>query len=209
MQGSAGERDYAFQGRATESRRRRMSNEIPRETCTWRADAGRCGRWRQRSGERRRFRRHRHRHSGTGLLRSGLFLRSVLRLLRPVCCGAYYTGPVFIGGGWYNGPLRWRYWGGHRQFWYHGGWRVGTGWHSGGFHGAVSGRSRIPAGTVAVSAARRCIPDSTVAASAVRPCIPDSMADPAVRPRTPDSMAAACIAEAADIATNTSAYALR
>jgi hypothetical protein len=53
----------------------------------------------------------------------------------PYGCGAYYTGPVFIGGSWYNGPLRWRWWGGHRQFWYHGGWRVGTGWHSGGFHG--------------------------------------------------------------------------
>jgi hypothetical protein len=50
-------------------------------------------------------------------------------------CGAYYTGPVFIDGVWFNGPLRWRFWGGHRQFWSHGGWRVGTGWRSGGFHG--------------------------------------------------------------------------
>jgi len=50
-------------------------------------------------------------------------------------CGAYYTGPVFIDGAWFNGPLRWRWWGGHRQFWSHGGWRIGTGWHNGGFHG--------------------------------------------------------------------------
>jgi hypothetical protein len=50
-------------------------------------------------------------------------------------CGAYYTGPVFIDGAWFNGPLRWRWWGGGRQFWWHGGWRVGTGWHVGGFHG--------------------------------------------------------------------------
>ena len=50
-------------------------------------------------------------------------------------CGAYYTGPVFVDGVWFNGPLRWRWWGGHRQFWWHNGWRVGTGWRSGGFHG--------------------------------------------------------------------------
>ena len=53
----------------------------------------------------------------------------------PYGCGAYYTGPVFIDGAWFNGPLRWRYWGGHRQFWYHGGWHVGTGWRHNGFHG--------------------------------------------------------------------------
>ena len=50
-------------------------------------------------------------------------------------CGAYYSGPVFIDGIWVNEPVRWRWWGGHRQFWWHGGWRIGTGWHSGGFHG--------------------------------------------------------------------------
>ena len=55
----------------------------------------------------------------------------------PYYCGydAYYDGPVFIGGEWYRGPaLRWRYWGGERQFWWHGGWHVGTRWNSGGFH---------------------------------------------------------------------------
>jgi hypothetical protein len=50
-------------------------------------------------------------------------------------CGAYYTGPVFIDGVWFNGPLRWRNWGGGRQFWWHGGWHTGTGWHNSGFHG--------------------------------------------------------------------------
>lgn len=50
-------------------------------------------------------------------------------------CGAYYSGPVFIDGAWFNGPLRWRYWGGHREFWNHGGWHVGTGWRASGFHG--------------------------------------------------------------------------
>src|SRR6185312_6336955 len=50
-------------------------------------------------------------------------------------CGAYYSGPVFIDGIWVNEPVRWRWWGGHRQFWWHGGWRIGTGWHAGGFHG--------------------------------------------------------------------------
>ena len=50
-------------------------------------------------------------------------------------CGAYYSGPVFIDGAWFNGPLRWRNWGGHREFWNHGGWHVGTGWRASGFHG--------------------------------------------------------------------------
>ena len=53
----------------------------------------------------------------------------------PYGCGAYYSGPVFIDGVWFNGPLRWRAWGGGRQFWWHGGWHNGTGWHPGGFHG--------------------------------------------------------------------------
>ena len=59
----------------------------------------------------------------------------------PYYCGAadaYYDGPVFIGGGWYNGPFRWRYWGGQRQFWWNGGWHAGTGFHPGGFHGHVT-----------------------------------------------------------------------
>jgi hypothetical protein len=53
----------------------------------------------------------------------------------PYGCGAYYSGPVFIDGIWINEPLRWRWWGGHRQFWWHGGWHVGTHWRSSGFHG--------------------------------------------------------------------------
>ena len=50
-------------------------------------------------------------------------------------CGAYYSGPVFLDGVWFNGPLRWRDWGGRREFWWHGGWHVGSGWRSSGFHG--------------------------------------------------------------------------
>ncbi|HWA04490.1 MAG TPA: hypothetical protein VG819_13295 [Rhizomicrobium sp.] len=53
----------------------------------------------------------------------------------PYGCGAYYTGPVFIDGVWVREPLRWRWWHGHRQFWWRGGWRAGTHWRSGGFHG--------------------------------------------------------------------------
>ena len=53
----------------------------------------------------------------------------------PYGCGAYYSGPVFIDGVWFNGPLRWRFWGGRREFWTHGGWHVGSGWREGGFHG--------------------------------------------------------------------------
>ena len=50
-------------------------------------------------------------------------------------CGAYYSDPVFLDGVWFNGPLRWRDWGGRREFWWHGGWHVGSGWRSSGFHG--------------------------------------------------------------------------
>jgi hypothetical protein len=53
----------------------------------------------------------------------------------PYGCGAYYSGPVFIDGVWFNGPLRWRAWGGRREFWWHGGWHVGSGWRNEGFHG--------------------------------------------------------------------------
>ena len=42
--------------------------------------------------------------------------------------------PVFYDGIWFNGPLRWRWYGGHRQFYYHGGWHGGSGWHDNSFH---------------------------------------------------------------------------
>ena len=48
----------------------------------------------------------------------------------------YYNGPVFIDGLWLNGGFRSRWYGGHRQFYYHGGWHGGSGWSGGGFrHG--------------------------------------------------------------------------
>ncbi len=51
----------------------------------------------------------------------------------------YYDGPVFIDGIWLNGGYRSRYFGGHRQFFYHGGWHGGSGFHDGGFrHGGGS-----------------------------------------------------------------------
>ncbi|MEI9994524.1 MAG: hypothetical protein WDM91_08015 [Rhizomicrobium sp.] len=51
-----------------------------------------------------------------------------------------YDGPVFIDGIWLNGGFRSRWYGGHRQFYYHGGWHGGSGWHDGGFgHGGHGG----------------------------------------------------------------------
>lgn len=48
----------------------------------------------------------------------------------------YYNGPVFLDGVWLNGGFRSRDFGGHRQFYYHGGWHGGSGFHGGGFqHG--------------------------------------------------------------------------
>lgn len=48
----------------------------------------------------------------------------------------YYNGPVFIDGIWLNDSFRSRYYGGHRQFYYGGSWRGGSGFHGGGFsHG--------------------------------------------------------------------------
>ena len=51
----------------------------------------------------------------------------------------YYDGPVFIDGIWLNGGYRSRYYGGHRQFYYHGGWYAGSGFHANGFHRGGSG----------------------------------------------------------------------
>jgi hypothetical protein len=36
--------------------------------------------------------------------------------------GDYYYDPIFIGGGWYHGPYRWRMDGGERVFFVNGGW---------------------------------------------------------------------------------------
>ena len=46
----------------------------------------------------------------------------------------YYYGPVFIDGVWISGPVRWRSFGGRREFFWHGGWHEGTGFRSSGFH---------------------------------------------------------------------------
>jgi hypothetical protein len=52
----------------------------------------------------------------------------------------YYNGPVFIDGIWLNGGFRSRYYGGHREFYYHGGWHGGSGFHQNGFgHGGGGG----------------------------------------------------------------------
>lgn len=49
-----------------------------------------------------------------------------------------YDGAVFFDGGWYNGPFFWRDYGGHREFWIHGGWHGGN--YRGGHFGAALGR---------------------------------------------------------------------
>ena len=49
-----------------------------------------------------------------------------------------YDGAVLFDGGWYNGPFFWRDFGGHREFWIHGGWRGGQ--FRGGHFGAALGR---------------------------------------------------------------------
>ena len=51
------------------------------------------------------------------------------------CDYAYYEGPIWWGGTWYNGPHRWRETGGGREYWVRHGWhgdvRLGEGgsWH--------------------------------------------------------------------------------
>src|ERR1700712_662373 len=48
----------------------------------------------------------------------------------------YSNGPVFIDGLWVNDGFRSRWSGGRREFYYHGGWHGGSGFHGGGFgHG--------------------------------------------------------------------------
>jgi hypothetical protein len=42
---------------------------------------------------------------------------------RPAYCGyPVYGEPIFIDGGWYNGPVYYREFGGERYFWIHNGW---------------------------------------------------------------------------------------
>jgi hypothetical protein len=56
----------------------------------------------------------------------------------PYRCDAYYAdyyyGPVFIDGVWINGPVRWRDFGGRREFFWRGSWREGRGWRGSGRH---------------------------------------------------------------------------
>jgi len=61
----------------------------------------------------------------------------------------YYGPPLFIDGYWYSGPIRSRWYGGHRQFWVNNGWHGGNwgssgrfvrgGGYSGGGHGWSGG----------------------------------------------------------------------
>ena len=58
----------------------------------------------------------------------------------PYCDYGYYDGPIFINGIWIgSGHHRHRYWGGHHQFWYNGGWHTGGWGHSGGHWGGHGG----------------------------------------------------------------------
>jgi hypothetical protein len=45
----------------------------------------------------------------------------------------YYDGPVFIDGFWFNGPIRSRFYGGHREFFWHDRWHGGSGFRHDGF----------------------------------------------------------------------------
>ena len=65
-------------------------------------------------------------------------LRSLLWLPRRLLDLPVYDGAVLFDGGWYNGPFFWRDFGGHREFWIHGGWRGGQ--FRGGHFGAALGR---------------------------------------------------------------------
>jgi hypothetical protein len=53
----------------------------------------------------------------------------------------YYNGPVFIDGIWLSDGFRTRWYHGHREFYYHGGWRSGSGWHDNGFRRGGWGRT--------------------------------------------------------------------
>jgi hypothetical protein len=46
----------------------------------------------------------------------------------------YYGPPLYIGGYWYDRPLRSRWYGGHREFWVHDRWYRHDGWDRGRFY---------------------------------------------------------------------------
>jgi hypothetical protein len=54
--------------------------------------------------------------------------------------GYYSSGPIWWGNSWYNGPTRYRYWGGHREYYLGGGWRRdGYRFGGGGYRGGYGG----------------------------------------------------------------------
>lgn len=58
------------------------------------------------------------------------------RYFNPYYCDDYdyyYGPPLFIGGYWYDRPLRSRWYGGHREFWVHDRWYRHDGWRGGRF----------------------------------------------------------------------------
>ena len=57
----------------------------------------------------------------------------------------YYDGPVFVDGFWFDGPFRSRSWHGHREFFVHGGWHEGSGFHNDAFRhgGNFGGRNGV------------------------------------------------------------------
>ncbi len=72
------------------------------------------------------------------------------RYYNPYACDdEYYVGPpLYIDGFWYDRPMRSRWYGGHREFWVHNGWRHGDFYrgggnfyrgHGGGFGGGYGG----------------------------------------------------------------------
>lgn len=59
------------------------------------------------------------------------------RFYNPYYCDDYefyYGPPLYIGGYWYDRPLRSRWYGGHREFWVNDRWYRHDGWGHGGFY---------------------------------------------------------------------------
>jgi hypothetical protein len=54
----------------------------------------------------------------------------------------YYGPPLYIGGYWYDRPLRSRWYGGHREFWVNNSWYRNDGWNRGGFYRNYGGWGR-------------------------------------------------------------------
>jgi len=74
----------------------------------------------------------------------GAYCDPYSRWYDPYRCDAYddydyYNGPVFINGLWLSGGFPSRWYGSHRQFYWHGGWHGGSGFRGGGFHGGGGG----------------------------------------------------------------------